>query len=258
MATKDLVQELSGRLQTGDFASLRERLAPVFFSAEPGPDEPAASDRITDLALEVKAAMPDLTASLDDIADEADGLVSATMTLRGTHTGDLWGVPGDGEVFEWIAPIKFRSVDDRLAFTFEGLAGPDRVGVARRLRLVNPADEMDQPPHFPVRIPEFILKLAFTGEAGDIPCSHIELIAVTEPTTSVCEQCVESGDIWPALRMCLICGFVGCCDTSKNRHMARHHEETGHPIFRSIRDDEGWVWCYDDNAFREKSVLKQG
>src|SRR5439155_9231314 len=110
-------------------------------------------------------------------------------------------------------------------------------------------------PHFPVAMPDFILKLAFTGEAGDKPCSHLDTIKVIDPTTDVCEQCVAAGDIWPALRMCLVCGFVGCCDTSKNRHMAAHHAETGHSIFRSIRNDEGWVWCYEDDAFFEKPLL---
>jgi uncharacterized UBP type Zn finger protein len=55
--------------------------------------------------------------------------------------------------------------------------------------------------------------------------------------------------------MCLICGHVGCCDTSKNKHAFQHFEKTGHPLMRSIRMDEGWVWCYEDNAFFEKSIL---
>jgi uncharacterized UBP type Zn finger protein len=111
---------------------------------------------------------------------------------------------------------------------------------------------MDLPPPHPVVIPEIIFKVIFTGQVADKPCSHLGMVQVTEPTTDVCQQCVESGDIWPALRMCLVCGFVGCCDTSVNKHMKAHYQETGHPIFRSIRMDEGWVWCYEDNAFFEK------
>jgi hypothetical protein len=37
--------------------------------------------------------------------------------------------------------------------------------------------------------------------------------------------------------------------------MAQHYQETGHPIFRSIHRDEGWIWCYADDAFFEKSTL---
>jgi uncharacterized UBP type Zn finger protein len=57
--------------------------------------------------------------------------------------------------------------------------------------------------------------------------------------------------------MCLTCGFVGCCDTSKNKHMKAHYEETGHPLFRSIRLQESWVWCYEDNAFFSGKILEQ-
>ncbi len=56
--------------------------------------------------------------------------------------------------------------------------------------------------------------------------------------------------------MCLICGFVGCCDTAKNKHMKQHYETSGHPIFRSIRLAEGWIWCYADNAFFEARTLE--
>jgi hypothetical protein len=255
MGTAERLGELGSRLEHGDVESLRSFLADEFFTAQPGPGEPTARDRITDLAVALKKALPDLSVSLHEVTEGVDGTVTGSVTLRGTHRDELWGAPGSGQVIEWSAPFTVRPVGDRLAFRFDDLAAPQRVGLLRQLRLVNPPDEMDLPPHFPVAMPDFVLKLAFTGEAGDRPCSHLDQIAVVEPTTSVCEQCVESGDIWPALRMCLVCGVVGCCDTSKNRHMVRHYEDTGHPLFRSIRDDEGWVWCYADDAFFEKPLL---
>ena len=101
-------------------------------------------------------------------------------------------------------------------------------------------------------------RVGIIGRNGAGKSTLLKILSrITEPTTAECEQCVATGDIWPALRMCLICGFVGCCDTSKNRHMAGHHAETGHPIFRSINADEGWIWCYDDDAFFEKSTLER-
>jgi hypothetical protein len=230
-------------------------LAREFFGGEPGPGEPVASDRIADLAVAFQAGMPDLTATLDDVTFEGDTSATATLTVRGTHERDLWGAPASGATIEWSTPVTIRAVGDRFAVRFDDAPTPTVVGLLRQLHLVNPPDEMDQPPHYPVAPPEFLLKLVFTGEARDRPCSHLDDIRVTEPTTSVCEQCEALGDIWPALRMCLVCGFVGCCDTAKHRHMARHHEETGHPIFRSINGNEGWVWCYDDNAFFEKPLL---
>jgi hypothetical protein len=39
--------------------------------------------------------------------------------------------------------------------------------------------------------------------------------------------------------------------------MKKHYEATGHPLMRSIRMDEGWMWCYADNAFFPKTTLEK-
>jgi hypothetical protein len=49
-----------------------------------------------------------------------------------------------------------------------------------------------------------------------------------------------------ALRLCLTCGHVGCCDSSPHRHAAAHHAGTGHPVMRSFEPGESWRWCYVD------------
>jgi uncharacterized UBP type Zn finger protein len=77
-------------------------------------------------------------------------------------------------------------------------------------------------------------------------CTHLEGIKVTETRKHVCEDCVKTGDRWVHLRMCLSCGHVGCCDSSKNHHATKHFEATGHPLVRSIEPGERWVWCYAD------------
>jgi len=48
--------------------------------------------------------------------------------------------------------------------------------------------------------------------------------------------------------MCLSCGNVACCDSSKNRHATKHFDATGHPIMRSIEPGENWKWCYVDRV----------
>jgi uncharacterized UBP type Zn finger protein len=46
--------------------------------------------------------------------------------------------------------------------------------------------------------------------------------------------------------LCLICGHVGCCDSSKNKHATKHFHKTEHPLIRSIEPGEAWIWCYVD------------
>lgn len=51
--------------------------------------------------------------------------------------------------------------------------------------------------------------------------------------------------------MCETYGHVGCCDSSPNRHAARHFPETRHPIIKSFEPGEGRGYCYVDGLFFE-------
>jgi uncharacterized UBP type Zn finger protein len=77
-------------------------------------------------------------------------------------------------------------------------------------------------------------------------CAHLGEVKVTNATTHECEECMKNGDQWVHLRMCLECGHVGCCDSSKNKHATKHFHRTKHPLMRSVEPGESWVWCYVD------------
>ena len=77
-------------------------------------------------------------------------------------------------------------------------------------------------------------------------CTHLGQIKIRDTEKRVGEDCVKTGDSWVHLRMCLECGHVGCCDSSKNKHATRHFRHTQHPLIRSIEPGESWIWCYLD------------
>jgi uncharacterized UBP type Zn finger protein len=79
-------------------------------------------------------------------------------------------------------------------------------------------------------------------------CVHLTQARNFEPDRHVCEDCVKTGDTWVHLRLCLTCGHVGCCDSSKNKHATKHYHATSHPIIRSIEPGEEWGWCYVDEV----------
>jgi uncharacterized UBP type Zn finger protein len=80
-------------------------------------------------------------------------------------------------------------------------------------------------------------------------CSHMDQIRDVSPNTPQgCEECLESGDSWVHLRLCLTCGHVGCCDSSPNRHARKHYEAESHPIVRSFEPGEHWRWCFEDEV----------
>ena len=79
-------------------------------------------------------------------------------------------------------------------------------------------------------------------------CTHLDEIRFTSTDKHVCEECVKTGDRWVHLRLCLECGHVGCCDSSKNKHATKHFHRTKHPLIRSIEPEEAWVWCFVDDV----------
>ncbi|RAM49877.1 MAG: hypothetical protein C6Y22_20225 [Hapalosiphonaceae cyanobacterium JJU2] len=74
-------------------------------------------------------------------------------------------------------------------------------------------------------------------------------LQVVRPRANGCEECLASGDTWVHLRVCLICGHVGCCDSSKNKHATKHFHCTGHPLIKSFEPGENWAWSYTDKTF---------
>jgi uncharacterized UBP type Zn finger protein len=86
-----------------------------------------------------------------------------------------------------------------------------------------------------------------SAKEGDlVVCEHVKQARDLQPTEHACEECVRLGDKWVHLRICLTCGHVGCCDSSKNKHATKHFHASGHPVMRSIEPGESWGWCFVD------------
>ncbi len=77
-------------------------------------------------------------------------------------------------------------------------------------------------------------------------CPHLKDIRAVHSSAKGCEECLRMGDSWVHLRLCLSCGHVGCCDSSKNKHATKHFRATHHPVMRSLEPGETWGWCFVD------------
>ena len=82
-------------------------------------------------------------------------------------------------------------------------------------------------------------------------CTHLDQIREVKSNTDGCQECLQTGDSWVHLRLCLSCGHVGCCDESKNRHATKHFQVTEHPLIQSDEAGEDWIWCYVDELWME-------
>jgi uncharacterized UBP type Zn finger protein len=88
-------------------------------------------------------------------------------------------------------------------------------------------------------------------------CTHLDWIQEVTPSARGCEECLKTGDGWVHLRLCLTCGHVGCCDSSKNKHATRHFRESRHPIIRSAEPGEDWLYCYIDELVLERDAADE-
>jgi uncharacterized UBP type Zn finger protein len=51
------------------------------------------------------------------------------------------------------------------------------------------------------------------------------------------------------LRMCMNCGYIGCCNSSINQHARKHFHKTEHPIIKSAEPGEEWMYCWVDKEY---------
>ncbi|HUG14350.1 MAG TPA: UBP-type zinc finger domain-containing protein [Thermomicrobiales bacterium] len=82
-----------------------------------------------------------------------------------------------------------------------------------------------------------------------VDCLHVAEIRDVTPSAEGCEDCLREGGTWVNLRMCLICGHVGCCESSPNKHALAHFHASQHAVVRSFEPGEQWRWCYVDQDF---------
>lgn len=99
-----------------------------------------------------------------------------------------------------------------------------------------------------IAIAQRIERYSTSDELAKEGCAHNDQIHEVEPMARGCVDCLKTGDTWIHLRMCLTCGYVGCCDSSRNRHTTKHHQATGHPLYTSMEPNEDWVYCYLDET----------
>jgi hypothetical protein len=89
-----------------------------------------------------------------------------------------------------------------------------------------------------------------SGNEQITPCEHEDEMKIYTPhSTDGCEECVKNNYKWVHLRLCLSCGHVGCCNSSKYNHAEKHFHAENHPVIASLEPNENWAYCYTDERF---------
>ncbi len=189
------------------------------------------------------------------LVNDPDAIRRAVSTAR-KLSHDLPIVVRSEHVRE-ISELRARGASDVIVSEFEaaiealarGLRAAGLPEAAVRLH-VDRVREQGTPETGPVSGPRRMLGavggLPVTAPSGLEPCPHLSEVHQVRPQTPGCEECLKDGTRWVALRLCLVCGHVGCCDSSVGRHAHKHFGASGHPVMRSFEPGERWGWCYVD------------
>jgi uncharacterized UBP type Zn finger protein len=79
---------------------------------------------------------------------------------------------------------------------------------------------------------------------GRRPCDHVAVAHLVQPYSAGCQLCLERGEGWVDLWLCLSCGWVACSNDSSHQHAKAHYEETDHPVAVSLPPGTRMRWCY--------------
>lgn len=252
---KEALGRFVAAFNRGDVDDAAALLSDGFWQYQPREGEPTQSQAFAEVMAGVRSGLPDGTLTLADIREDGRELL-ADAVFAGHFSGTMFGVHGLGQPFELQALLRSRYDDEAgLVIAIEGVQVPVTLRILGVIPYLSFAHLV---PEEPSRLPEVLYRLAFGGNSlAEKQCEHLDEITVVEVTGDTCAACVAVGAEWPALRQCLTCGHVGCCDLSVNKHAKAHSEETGHPLVRSATPGEAWIWCYPDSAILSSWHLRE-
>lgn len=77
-------------------------------------------------------------------------------------------------------------------------------------------------------------------------CKHLPKKFAKSRSENACEENHFCG---LGIRVCLTCGYTGCCD-SCSQHAREHAKKSGHQVMASYpADEDSFIWCYADDDY---------
>ena len=119
-------------INNGNYSAMQELLHPDYVYRSPD-QELQGRDALEALFTAYRKGLPDLEASIDDLI-ESEEKVMISITLSGTHTGELMGIPATGKPLKVHGMVLSRVEDEKIVEEWEIL---DMLGMFQQLGVVS-------------------------------------------------------------------------------------------------------------------------
>lgn len=117
----------------GNLDAAEEIYAPNYISHQPaGGEDIRGPEAIKQFAAGMREAFPDLEITIEEQIAEGDKVLTRFRT-RGTHQGELWGIPPTGKEVEITNMSMSRIEGGKMA---EEWPAPDRLGMMQQLGVI--------------------------------------------------------------------------------------------------------------------------
>jgi len=136
---KALIRRWGELWNAGDAAAIAELVAPDYVRHDPNGPEVRGPNAERQLVELYRAAFPDLRFTIEHLVAEGD-LVVAHLTVRGTHRGELLGIPPTGTPITLAAMELYRIRDGKVAEQWVAL---DALGLLQQLGAVPTPGQAD-------------------------------------------------------------------------------------------------------------------
>jgi len=97
----------------GRLDMLDKFLAPSYVIRDAPPGSPPGAEGVKQVVTMFRNAFPDFEITLDEVIAEGD-VVAASSTVRGTHQGEIFGMPATGNRVSISSLTMVRIIDGRL------------------------------------------------------------------------------------------------------------------------------------------------
>ena len=116
---RPLMQELIDAINEGDLAKLAPHIAPGFTRHDLVHAYPElGGSQVTDVIQSLRAGVEGLHLSIDHVIESGDE-AAVWLTLRGKHTGSVFGVQGKGQPIEVHGVNRYRFDGEQIVETWQ-------------------------------------------------------------------------------------------------------------------------------------------
>jgi steroid delta-isomerase-like uncharacterized protein len=130
LARREIEEVFSAK---GNLDAADEIYAPNYISHQPaGQDDIRGLEALKELAAGIRQAFPDSETIIEDQIAEGDKVVTR-FTSRGTHQGELWGIPATGRKVEVRSVSTNRIEGGKIV---EHWTSVDRLGMMQQLGVI--------------------------------------------------------------------------------------------------------------------------